>query len=236
MTLECKTFTIAEIHDIYHRYVIKSHDYYNKADIRYKSLPAELKKKYFKIDFPRVASLFDFEDWIKKYDLVSVENLLTTCPNDPELAFLSPKSSTLYEYSNDGTNDLHLFDVEKKDFDFAIFNQTLEHTYNPFLCMANLYSHLKPGGYLYTTVPTINIPHMVPIHFWGITPVGLCVLGASVGFDICECGFWGNYEYIQNIFSTGDWPYNDKVFDRFGKIQHTNLHQAQTWVLLKKPL
>jgi len=229
-----KLFTENEIIETYNKYVKKDTTYYNKANLKYNQLSDTEKSKYFPMDFPRVASIFDFKDWIVKYKLNNLKSLLSTCDKDPELEFLDIDNIFYYEYSGNGNGDLHTIDLEKKNFDFIVFNQTLEHIYNPFVCMKNLYDHLTPGGYLYTTVPTINIPHMVPFHFWGITPIGLCMLSKSVGFSIKECGFWGNYEYLGYLFTYGDWPNNDAVKDDTEYIKNTDLCQAQTWILLQK--
>ena len=120
-----------------------------------------------------------------------------------------------------------------KNYDFIIFNQTIEHLYNPFLCLKNLYDHLNNNGFLYTSVPTINIPHMTPIHFWGVTPIGLCLLMKSVGFQILECGYWGSRKYIEYIFQNNNWPgYNDISNDY--DLGYDPVCQAQTWILVKK--
>jgi SAM-dependent methyltransferase len=229
-----KVFSEQEIVEIYNTYVKKNESYYNKSHERYSELSNLDKEKFFNIDFPRVASIFDFKDWIEKYNLKNVKSLLSTYRDDYELEYVNPENVIYCEYGKNGQNDLHTLNLEKKDFDFIIVNQTFEHLYNPFVCMKNLFDHLKPGGYLYTTVPTINIPHMVPFHFWGITPIGLCILGKSVGFEICECGFWGNHEYLGHIFTQGGWPNNNDVFDTNGVIKNNDLCQAQTWVLLQK--
>ena len=231
-----KLFSEKEVVEIYNNHIKRDDSYYNKSHKRYFELSDSDKKKFFNIDFPRVASIFDFKDWIEKYDLKNVESILSTYRDDYELEYVNSKSITYVEYGENGQNDLHTLNIEKKDFDFIIVNQTFEHLYNPFLCVRNLFDHLKPGGYLYTTAPTINIPHMVPFHFWGITPIGLCILGKSAGFEICECGFWGNLEYLNYIFTQGRWPNNGDVFDVNGIIKNNDLCQAQTWVLLQKPI
>lgn len=235
MTKNFKLFTEQDIIRTYKKYVQKSPEYYKKADIEYPKLSDEERRKLFNVDFPRVASLIDFKEWIIKYGLDKPESLLSTFKNDFELSYISCDNITYCPYTGGNNGDLHTLDLPKKDFQFIIFNQTLEHLYNPFICMQNLFNHLKPKGYLYTTVPTINIPHMVPFHFWGITPTGLCMLSKSVGFEICECGFWGNYEYLKYIFTKNEWPSNDAVFDLGGNIQNTEVCQAQTWVLVQKP-
>jgi SAM-dependent methyltransferase len=229
-----KLFTEQEVIKTYEKYVLKDQDYYLKSDREYKKLSEEERNKIIELDFPRVASLFDFKDWIKKYNIEKVNSLLCTCSADIELDYVQSNFTQLYEY-NEGTNDLHTLDLEEKNFDFIIFNQTLEHLYNPFVSMENLYNHLKPGGYLYTTVPTINMPHMMPFHFWGITPIGLCMLSKSVGFEICECGFWGGYSYLGYIFTYGEWPKHNVVFTPEGHIENNELCQVQTWILVKKP-
>lgn len=234
MKINLKTFTENEIIETYRKYVLKDSEYYKKVDLKYKNLTEFQKQKIINLDFPRVASLFDFEDWIKKYDLNKVGSLLATSKDDIELTYIKADYVQFCEYAS-GDNDLHVLDLEKKDFDFVIFNQTLEHLYNPFFAMKNLYDHLKPGGYLYTTVPTINIPHMLPFHFWGITPLGLCMLSKSVGFEICECGQWGGYSYLGYIFTYGEWPDHNIVFNPDGIIENSELCQSQTWIIVKKP-
>jgi len=235
MNLDLKIFTEQEIIDTYKKYVIKNSDYYKKVDNRYKKLTKEEKNKIIDFDFPRVAALFDFEDWVKKYNLTEVNSLFATSKNDIELQYIKSDYIKICEY-NGHNNDLHTLNISKKDFDFIIFNQTLEHLYNPFISMKNLYDHLKPGGYLYTTVPTINIPHMLPFHFWGITPLGLCMLSKSVGFEVCECGYWGGYSYLGYIFTYGEWPKHHVVFNPNGEIENSELCQTQTWILIQKPL
>ncbi|MFZ9376981.1 MAG: class I SAM-dependent methyltransferase [Candidatus Fonsibacter ubiquis] len=228
------SFSENEIMEIYNKYVKKEPSYYEKVDEKYSNLTQSQKDKFFNTDFPRVASLFDFEEWVKTYNLNSINSLLSTCRGDFELEYIKCNNITYCEYDGKN-NDLHTLNLDKKNYDMIIFNQTLEHLYNPFICMKNLFDHLKPGGYLYTTVPTVNIPHMVPFHFWGMTPMGLCMLSKSVGFNILECGFWGNYQYINYIFSHGSWQNNSVVFDNNLKIKSTSLCQAQTWILIQKP-
>jgi len=235
MKIDLKLFTEEQIIETYKKYVLKDQEYYKKVDQKYKNLTDFQKQKIINHDFPRVASLFDFEDWIQKYHLKKVNSLLSTSKDDIELTYLEVDYIEFCEYQY-GTNDLHTLNLKKKDFDFVIFNQTLEHLYNPFLAMKTLYDHLKPGGYLYTTVPTINIPHMMPFHFWGITPLGLCMLSKSVGFEICECGQWGGYSYLGYMFTYGEWPGHEVVFNPNGIIENSELCQAQTWVLIQKPI
>jgi SAM-dependent methyltransferase len=229
-----RLFAEKDIIETYNQYVLKDVNYFNKVPKEYSITTPEEKSKLDKLTCCRVASIFDFKDWIKKYNLNNIRNLLVTCQGDPEIEYINFENITVCHYDSDSKYDLHLLDVEFKDHDFIIFNQTLEHLYNPFIAMQNLYDHLKPGGFLYTTVPTINVPHMLPFHFWGITPISLCMLAKSVGFEIRECGFWGNLNYVEHIFKTGDWPNIKEMINTPDGMKNDSVCQAQTWILVQK--
>jgi SAM-dependent methyltransferase len=169
---------------------------------------------------------------MKKHNIGHFDKVLSTCENDPELEHISYNSIRYAPYYS-GHNDLHTFDLDEKDFDFILFNQTIEHLYNPFLSMSKLYEHLKPGGYLFTSVPTINIPHMIPFHFNGYTPMGLCALMKTTGFNIVELGFWGNVDYIRYIFEKNNWP-DYRELTRDGILKNEKDKEAQCWILVRK--
>ena len=227
-----KQFSEAEIVQTYQAHVNKPADYYAK----FERLPVERNDKAWRWeghDFPRVWCVLDFQDWLEKHALRHFPRVLATCLADPELEFVTWDKLVVAEYDSSGRNDLHTLDLEEKDFDFIVFNQTLEHLYNPFAAVANLYRHLKAGGYLFTSVPTINIPHLMPFHYNGFTPMGLCMLMKAAGFEVVELGFWGNLEYIKLIFQTGLWPdYRQLWHD--GKIANEPGRNAQCWILVRK--
>jgi len=233
INFEINILSEEDIIKLYQLHVDKPEEYYRKANDEYQKLSDIEKAEWFPKDFPRLASLFDYKEWVEKYNLNTVDKLLSTCASDPELKYIKCNDITVCDYTIDKKYDLHIIDLENKDYDMIIFNQTLEHLYNPFIAMKNLFNHLKPGGYLYTTVPTINIPHQVPFHFWGITPIGLCALGSSVGFKVLECGYWGNLSYINHIFTHFGWPNTSDVM-KDGLIENVDHCQSQTWVLLQK--
>ena len=99
----------------------------------------------------------------------------------------------------------------KNEFDFFIFSQILEHLYNPFEAVKQIYEIVKPGGYVFTSAPTLNIPHITPIHFNGFTPMGLAMLFKTANFEIIEIGQWGNYEYISKLWDSHQWLGYDKL-------------------------
>jgi SAM-dependent methyltransferase len=181
-------------------------------------------------DFPRSWCILDFISWIKKHN-ITVENLACTCIDDPEIEFISAVKKTSLSYPE---YDLHTISNHfKNEFDFFIFNQTLEHLYDPFTAVKQIYDIVKPGGYVFTSVPTINIPHSTPIHFNGFTPMGLAMLFKTANFEIIEIGQWGNLEYIHKLWQSHEWPGYDNL-------QHNNIitneerNVCQCWILAKK--
>jgi hypothetical protein len=225
-----QTFNTQKILEIYNKHVIKSTKYYEKFNYINKYLSKEELEIYKKIDPPRVISILDFKEWIYKYNIFNGNKLLYTCESDPELNYINYKHKTYLSYP---PYDLHSFDIEEKKYDFVIFNQTIEHLYNPFIAMQNFYNHMNSGAFLYTTVPTINIPHMTPIHFWGVTPIGLCLLAMSVGLEILECGHWGTQKYLDYIFHNNNWPGYEDISINYN-MGYDPVCQAQTWILAKK--
>ena len=164
----------------------------------------DIKEEYKTFDFPRVISILDFETWVKKYDLTSLKTVGTTSITDPELQQF--KHSEIIDM-NYPKYDLHKYYNEFENmFDIFIFCQTLEHLYNPLLGLQNINKYVKKGGYVFTSVPTLNIPHLTPIHYGGFTPMGLAVLFVQSGFEIVEMGQWGNLEYLTKLFKHFSWP------------------------------
>lgn len=228
--MDFKLFTEADIRQIYDTHVLKPPEYLQK----YERTPLELNTKNWKwegCDYPRVCCVLDFSEWIAKHSISHFDSVLATS-KDPELEYITYNDIVFAEYKN-GQNDLHTLDLDRKSFDFILFSQTLEHLYNPFLAMQRLYAHLKPGGYLFTSVPTLSIPHMTPSHFYGFTPMGLCMLMKSIDFEIVELGYWGNLDYINTMFTHHAWP-DYRYLSRNGLISNEVKNAAQAWVLVKK--
>lgn len=218
---------------LYDRHCHKSDEYYRK----YEKVPLHLmdaRWPWENHDYPRIPCLLDFIEWTTKYGIRSPDSLLCTSIVDPEPFYLSPKNVRYEEYEVAGNrNDLHTLDLDKKDFDFVIFSQTLEHLYNPLLALYNLKCHMKIGGYIFTSVPMINVPHMVPVHFWGMNMMGLASMFTSLGFEVLEVGEWGNKKYIDYIFSRHNWPdYRELIED--GVIRNERQNACQAWILARK--
>lgn len=156
-------------------------------------------------EFSRVVSLIEFRKmmWGKN---IPIKNMLTmNSTNDPELEYVNADNITSYDYlSNPELYDLHTMDLDKKDYDFFMSNQTLEHLYDPLGALKNVNRHLESGGYLYMNVPCNNIPHDTPVHFYtGFTSVGLGALVELSGFEIVNLGQWGNSNGLIKLFTEG---------------------------------
>jgi SAM-dependent methyltransferase len=235
-----KKFNEGELRAIYYEKVKKPTSYFN----RYKEMPECPVAAWRNVndvpafsdplpawdghDAPRCFTILDFIDWVDKHNLKSVDRLAYTCNTDPELEFLEAKERVLLEYP---PHDLHELPDFSEKFDFFIFNQTIEHLYNPFVALENIYKNIKIGGYVFTSVPTINIPHITPIHFNGYNPMGLALLFLSVGFEVVEMGQWGNYKYINKLFDTHKWPSVNEC-----GISNEEKNVCQCWILAKKSL
>ena len=101
------------------------------------------------------------------------------------------------------------------------------------MAVKNIYNTIKPGGYVFTSVPTLNIPHSTPIHFNGFNPMGLAMLFMSCGFEVIEIGQWGNYEYISKLWNKHSWPGYDEL-NHGGKVTNEEQNVCQCWILAKK--
>jgi hypothetical protein len=227
-----KTFTEQEVIDTYNKFVKKENSYFQKLS----PFPLHLNNKRWKWeghDFPRIACLLDFQEWVVKHNINPLNNVLCTASDDPELEFLNINNLDYKPYENEN-NDFHTLNLPRTDYDFILFSQTIEHLYNPFLSMWNLYHHMNEGGMMFTSMPTINIPHMLPFHYNGFTPLGLCMLMKSVGFEVLELGYWGNYDYISKLFKNHNWPSYQELIDEKGNIPNEPKNQVQCWILVKK--
>jgi SAM-dependent methyltransferase len=226
-----------KIKEIYETFV--KINYTEEYKNRYVPLPIDKNNKNWKWeskDFPRVIALLEFEKYIEKYNF-QIENLLTfNGINDPEKEYLANRFINCHDISYERdrvNNDLHNLNLNKKDYDFAFVNQTLEHVYNPPGCLCNIYNHLKKDGYLYINVPACNGPHDEPYHYFtGFTPTGLAVMAYQAGFKILEIGQWGNIEYMVKMWTcTPEWS-------DYRQLTNPGLNEFKapviTWGLFKK--
>jgi SAM-dependent methyltransferase len=225
-------FSEQQIWEIFYKHVNLPESYFKKYE-RLPPCPVKAwNNSWDNYDFPRNWCVLDFIEWITKHSITNVDHLAYTCDTDPELEFISASKKTKLEYP---PYDLHIIgNAFNNEFDFFIFNQTIEHLYNPFDAIKSIYITLKPGGYVFASVPTINIPHSTPFHYGGYNPMGLAMMFKGANFEILEIGQWGNYDYISKIFNTHSWPgYN--MLQKDGIITNERRNVAQCWILARKP-
>jgi hypothetical protein len=229
-----KTINSAEIERIYRDLVaVNDNDEYAG---RYSKLPLRENNKKWKWegkDFPRIISLLEFAAMVRRFNLAAKSLLTFTTTDDPELEYLPYLSHYNFDFDDDKVNhDLHTLNVPRRDYDFVMLNQTLEHLYNPFVCLDNVRTFLGPGAIAYANVPSINIAHSTPYHFYtGYTPTGLACVFQSCGFEILEVGQWGNKEYIDRMFKTQGWP----DYRALKSFRNDFLNPVITWILARKP-
>jgi SAM-dependent methyltransferase len=225
-------FSEQQIRNIYTTQVNLPDSYFRKYELLPKCPVRAWNYSWQNFDFPRNWCVLDFIEWTTKHTITSTDHLGYTCDTDPELEFISATKKTKLEYPS---YDLHTIgSAFQNEFDFFIFNQTLEHLYNPFDAVKSIYTTLKPGGYVFASVPTINIPHTTPIHYGGYNPMGLAMMFKNANFNIVEIGQWGNYEYISRLFQTHSWPGYD-ILQRGGMVTNERQNVAQCWILARKP-
>jgi SAM-dependent methyltransferase len=220
-----------EIHLVYKTHVVKPRSYLNRIQEAedFEAYPFFSSVNLKRIDAGRPFCVLDFYTWLAKYS-ITPRDILVTSKTDPEVPLL-PTDATFTEIRYEDGYDLHTLSLDKRDFDFCLISHTLEHLYNPEKAMRNIYDHLRPGGYFFTSVPTTNIPHDTPIHFQQFLPTGLATLGIQAGFQIKEVGFWGNQEYLVKLFQTNAWP---TVYELANLTADPN-HPAGCWALFQKP-
>jgi len=226
-----RNYTDEDLQDIYRYFVKKPDAYFSK----WEQLPPcpirAWNHSYAGHDFPRVWAFLDLQEWIKKYNLQSPECMASTFGGDPEMQLFRPKTLVEIPYP---PYDLHQIATHyQNQFDFFLFNQTLEHLHNPYEAIRQIHLTMKQGGYVFTSVPTINIPHSTPIHFGGINPMGLAMLFISNGFRVIEIGQWGNYDYIKKLFATHKWPDATELLKQ-GRITNEEENVCQCWILAQK--
>ena len=200
--------------------------------------------------FPgRLFAMIDFLEWNKTYGFLASEKILAPFPTDPEVRIIRNGNPSVlldsYVYGKMGPNDekhwgdLHYPIATKHagDYDLIVFSQTLEHLYNPLICLQNLNAALKPGGFLFTSVPMLNHLHMGYTFFTMPTPYGLAMWMVQSGFEVLKIGHYGSEQYMHNLAKHNTWwPRWKAYFNKTRRPQIINdaRRPVQTWVLARK--
>lgn len=83
-------------------------------------------------------------------------------------------------------------DAMKEVCDILFCEQVLEHVWEPKKALNNLYSMLKPGGWLIVSTPFLVKIHNCPNDYWRFTPDCLERMLIESGFNVKKVSSWGN--------------------------------------------
>lgn len=84
--------------------------------------------------------------------------------------------------------------IEDATFDVVLCTQVLEHLTKPLESVKEMFRVLKPGGYLFLTVPMSQEEHQIPFDFFRYTSYGLKYICSEAGFvDIEVVSFGGMF-------------------------------------------
>mmetsp|Transcript_82268 Transcript_82268/g.133517 ORF Transcript_82268/g.133517 Transcript_82268/m.133517 type:complete len:474 (+) Transcript_82268:147-1568(+) len=213
-------------------------DQFKRIDIYFHEHPATqwVKSWMQRKEFSRVLCLLDFERWSKKYGYDKIDRLLATDHSDPELRFVKAQTIVTYQHQPKISGDLHYInDTNVYDlfFDFVLFSQTMEHLYDPMLCLVNLRNKMKTGGLIFSSVPTLNNQHMTPHHFFHYTPMGLIAIMESVGFLVLEIGQYGSWKFEHSVLGKLEWPDHTQFIHK-GELDIDVKRPDNIWILARK--
>jgi hypothetical protein len=147
------------------------------------------------MSYERFFIMRDFQHWVQKYQ-IKCKRLASANGPDPEEQYIKCSESKIHyvylEKSNGRDNmtlDLYSLNLdEDKRIDFWSIQQTFEHIYNGYLVFRRLYTNSVCGGHLFVSVPIYNIPHLLPLHFYGYTPMGMITIFFETGWTVLDIG------------------------------------------------
>ena len=153
--------------------------------------------------YERYFIMKDFQLWIRKYNIMCKRFASINGP-DPEDHYIEcSESKTCYNYTEgaNGTDnkniDLYVMNLgDEKKIDFWNVQQTFEHIYNVHLVLQRLYDNTECGGHLFVSVPIYNIPHMLPLHFYSYTPMGIVTAFYETGWEVIDLGKFSSLKFI----------------------------------------
>ncbi len=93
-------------------------------------------------------------------------------------------------------------------YDFIVAEHLFEHLLWPYRAGRNLFSMLRPGGYLHLINPFMYPVHAAPVDCSRWTELGLKHLLAECGFRLedCQTGAWGNRACLRRVLRPGRSP------------------------------
>ena len=157
-------------------------------------------------NFSRVACLADFTDTVQREGVVTTKiAVVSGSSSDPEMSVLTYEALDTFQFDPIGncfdldtnwTVSKELFNFEGR-YDLVLCSQVFEHIFSPVRGLQNLTKLVKPGGYIWVSVPTINCIHGDPYFYSaGYHPRFLSRLAREVGVQCIHVGGFGSEKYL----------------------------------------
>lgn len=134
--------------------------------------------------------------------------------------------------------DMQHMPYSVNEYDVVIGDQVIEHLLSPQKAVDECHRVLRPGGMAIITTCFINPLHPSPEDYWRFSPAGLSALFNSQGWEILECGGWGNRLALILIFLRDKFRFVDIVTPKslFGRLAVWNekKYPIVTWAVARK--
>lgn len=92
-------------------------------------------------------------------------------------------------------------------FNTVILTSVLEHVRDPYECSDALFAILRPGGFLFNSVPFLFPYHPAPEDNWRFSPVALRRIHERSGFEVLEADWHVTYSTLDGIGDTNPQNY-----------------------------
>lgn len=96
--------------------------------------------------------------------------------------------------------DMQSMPYAANGFDVVVSDQVIEHLAAPTKAVSECQRVLRPGGVAIITSCFLNPLHPSPNDYWRFSPEGLAELFAADGWEVLDCGGWGNRLALTLIF------------------------------------
>jgi SAM-dependent methyltransferase len=113
------------------------------------------------------------------------------CGRQPFRRFLSRDTEYIGlevnpELPADVFGDVCALPIASSSIDAAMCNEVLEHVADPLQALKEIHRVVRPGGFVFITVPQMWGLHYEPYDFFRYTNHGIAHLARSAGFDLVE--------------------------------------------------
>lgn len=156
-------------------------------------------------------TIVDYSISVSKAHVVQVEGRAVRVPhpiqNDRYLNIRRPWEfiDSAYKIINPANGGPWIEELPKnycEAFNTVILVSVMEHTNNPYIVSDALFAILKPGGWLFNSVPFLFPYHPAPEDNWRFSPVALRRIHEQSGFLVTECDWHVNYSTKDGIGDT----------------------------------